>query len=422
MSIVSTLQSLDQRQRNAVLASFLGWSLDAFDFFILVFVIGDVAAAFDVDIEIATLAILLTLAMRPVGALLFGLAADRYGRRPALMVNVLFYSMLSFASGFAPSLTALLIIRALFGIAMGGEWGVGASLAMETIPPESRGVISGVLQVGYPTGYLIAGLAYATLYSTIGWRGMFISGCIPALLVLFIRRRVTESPAFAASDPASRHFGFFRALRQHGWLFVYTVVLMAAFNLFSHGTQDLYPTFLQVQNGLTSHAVGIISVVYNIGAIVGGLSFGALSERCGRRRAIILASLMALPAIPLWVFAANPVWLAAGAFLVQFAVQGAWGVIPAHLNELSPSEARGTFPGLAYQVGNLIAAGNATIQATIARAHGGDFGYALALVAGFAACMIIVLAWLGPEAHGLPFLSRRQHSRQDPWLADGNVT
>jgi SHS family lactate transporter-like MFS transporter len=226
---------------------------------------------------------------------------------------------------------------------------------------------------------------------------------------------VPESPEFEESAPALRRLGFFRALRSHGWLFVYVVVLMTAFNLFSHGTQDLYPTFLQVQNGLSSRAVGIIGVIYNIGAIVGGVIFGALSDRSGRRRSIVLASLLALPIIPLWAFATNPVWLAAGAFLMQFAVQGAWGVVPAYLNELSPNEARGTFPGLAYQLGNLIAASNATIQASIARAHGSDFSYALALVAGSAACVIIALVSVGREEYGLPLLSRA--NRPDRMLA-----
>jgi SHS family lactate transporter-like MFS transporter len=419
MSILSTLRSLDRPERNTVLASFLGWSLDAFDFFILVFVIKDVAAGFGARIETVTIAILLTLAMRPVGALLFGLAADRYGRRPTLMANVLLYSALGFASGFAPSLTALLALRALFGIAMGGEWGIGASLVMETIPPRSRGVVSGVLQAGYPTGYLLAAIAYAVFYSVIGWRGMFMLGCLPALLVFFIRRNVAESPAFNELDPASRRFGFFRALRKHGWLFAYAVVFMTAFNVFSHGTQDLYPTFLQVQDGLSSHAVGIIGVIYNVGAIIGGLTFGALSERSGRRHAIISAALLALPIIPLWAFATNPLWLAAGAFLMQFAVQGAWGVIPAYLNELSPGEARGTFPGLAYQLGNLFASGSATIQAWIAQRHGGDFSYAQAVVAGLVACVIIGLTLAGREARGVQLVRRGSDPQSDASGAPG---
>jgi SHS family lactate transporter-like MFS transporter len=385
-----------------VAASFLGWSLDAFDFFLLVFVLKDIAAEFHTDISNVTLAILLTLAMRPIGAFIFGRAADRWGRRPTLMVDILLYSAIEFASGFSPNLTVLIILRALYGVAMGGEWGVGASLTMETIPPHARGFVSGLLQSGYPAGYFMASIVYGVLFPYIGWRGMFMVGVIPALLVLYIRRSVPESPSWSKQAAVERG-STMAVLKSHWRLAIYAVVLMTAFNFFSHGTQDIYPTFLQEQHKLTPHVVSIIAVVYNIGAICGGILFGSLSERFGRRRCIIIAALLTLPVIPLWAFSDSPVMLALGAFLVQFTVQGAWGIVPVHLNELSPPTARGTFPGFVYQLGNLLASVNATLQAGIAAHFGGNYGLALALVAGTVAIVIAGLTAAGTEAKGIAF-------------------
>ncbi len=397
---IAALSGWTSEQRHVVAASFLGWTLDAFDFFLMVFVLKDIAREFDTDITQVTVAILLTLAMRPIGAFLFGRAADRWGRRPTLMVDVLFYSVIEFASGFAPTLTAFLILRAIYGIAMGGEWGVGASLTMESVPPHARGFVSGLLQSGYPAGYFLASVVYGLLFQYIGWRGMFMVGVIPALLVLYIRRHVPESPSW---KPVPGRSNTLAVLRSHWRLGIYAVLLMTAFNFFSHGTQDLYPTFLEVQHGFDAHKVGLIAVIYNIGAIVGGLLFGSLSERLGRRRMIITASILSLAVMPLWAFSATAVWLATGAFLMQVMVQGAWGVVPAHLNELSPDEARGTFPGFTYQLGNLIASVNATAQAALASHYGQNYGFALALVAGGAAVGIIILTAVGREARGIVF-------------------
>ena len=397
---IAALSGWTSEQKHVVAASFLGWTLDAFDFFLMVFVLEDIAKEFNTDVTEVTVAILLTLAMRPIGAFLFGRAADRFGRRPTLMVDVALYSVLELASGFAPSLTALLILRALYGVAMGGEWGVGASLTMESVPPHARGFVSGLLQSGYPTGYFLASIIYGLLFSYIGWRGMFMVGVIPALLVLYIRRHVPESPSW---KPVRGSGSTLAVVRSHWQLGIYAVLLMTAFNFFSHGTQDLYPTFLQVQHGFRSHEVGLIAVIYNIGAIIGGISFGALSEHFGRRRMIIIASVLSLVVLPLWAFATTAVWLAVGAFLMQITVQGAWGVVPAHLNELSPDEARGTFPGFVYQLGNLIASANATLQAAIAAHFGGNYAIALALVAGIVAVVIVILTALGTEAKGVAF-------------------
>jgi SHS family lactate transporter-like MFS transporter len=397
---IAALSGWTSDQKHVVAATFLGWTLDAFDFFLLVFVLKDIAAEFGTKITDVTFAILLTLAMRPIGAYLFGRAADRWGRRPTLMVDVLLYSAIEFASGFAPSLTALLVLRAIFGIAMGGEWGVGASLTMESIPPHARGFVSGLLQSGYPAGYFLASIVYGLLFQYIGWRGMFMVGVIPALLVFYIRRKVPESPSW---QPTTTRSNTLAIVRSHWRLGIYAVLLMTAFNFFSHGTQDLYPTFLQVQHGYSPHEVGLIAVIYNIGAIIGGISFGSLSELYGRRRIIIIAAVLSLFVLPLWAFSTSAVWLAAGAFLMQIAVQGAWGVIPVHLNELSPDDARGTFPGFVYQLGNLIASVNATLQATIAVSYGGDYALALAVVAGTVAVVIVVLTAVGTEAKGVQF-------------------
>jgi len=398
---IAALSGWTSEQKHVVAATFLGWTLDAFDFFLLVFVLRDIAKEFTTDIAAVTWAITLTLAMRPIGAYIFGRAADRWGRRPTLMVDVLLYSAIEFASGFSPNLTVLLVLRAVFGIAMGGEWGVGASLTMESIPPHARGFVSGLLQSGYPTGYFLASIVYGLLFQYIGWRGMFMIGVIPALLVFYIRRSVPESPSWRPTT--ARSSNTWTVLQSHWRLGLYAIVLMTAFNFFSHGTQDLYPTFLQIQHKMSPHEVGLIAVIYNIGAIIGGISFGSLSERFGRRRTIILAAVLSLVVLPLWAFSTSAVWLAVGAFLMQVMVQGAWGVIPVHLNELSPDEARGTFPGFTYQVGNLIASINATLQAGIAIHYGNDYGFALALVAGIVAVAIAILAALGVEAKGVAF-------------------
>ena len=399
---IAALSGWTSEQKHVVAASFLGWSLDAFDFFLLVFILKDIAAEFQTDISNVTIAILLTLAMRPIGAFIFGRAADRWGRRPVLMIDILLYSVLEFACGFSPNLTVLIVLRALYGVAMGGEWGVGASLTMETIPPHARGFVSGLLQSGYPAGYFMASIVYGLFFPYIGWRGMFMVGVIPALLVLYIRRNVPESPGWRQTAATERGTTL-TILKSHWRLGIYAVVLMTAFNLFSHGTQDLYPTFLQVEHRLSPHAVGTIAVIYNIGAICGGICFGSLSERFGRRRCIVIASLLSLPVIPLWAFSNSVEMLALGSFLMQFAVQGAWGVIPVHLNELSPNSARGTFPGFVYQLGNLVASVNATLQAEIAAHFNGNYGLALAAVAGSVAVIIAVLTSVGDEAKGIAF-------------------
>jgi MFS transporter, SHS family, lactate transporter len=396
-------------QRNVVVAAYLGWTLDAFDFFLMVFMFKDIAAELHSSMQVVSTAVLLTLGMRPVGAFLFGRLADRFGRKPTLTWNILAYSFLELVSGFSPNMAILLGVRALFGVAMGGEWGVGSALTMETIPASARGFVSGLLQSGYPSGYFLASLAVYLFYDRLGWRYMFMLGAIPAILVFFIRRAVDESPAWQEQQHKPR-LGLITVLRRDWKLAVYGIVLMTAFNFLSHGSQDAYPSmFLKIQHHFDTHLSSLITAVANIGAICGGLFFGSMSERIGRRKTIMIAALIALPALPFWAFGWTPLILAVGAFLMQVAVQGAWGVIPAHLNELSPPEIRATFPGFVYQLGNLLAASNLNLQVAIAEAHGNDYGMAMATVVGTVVIVIVLLVAFGPERRGVAMSTA--HSR-----------
>jgi SHS family lactate transporter-like MFS transporter len=397
--------NLTGEQKRTIVAAWLGWTLDAFDFFLLTFLLKDIAKEFGVEVSAVAYALFLTLAMRFVGAFIFGRIGDKWGRKPALMLDILCYSIIGALAAFSPNLWVFLVLRALFGVAMGGEWGLGSSLAMESIPPQARGMVSGILQCGYPSGFLLAAIAYGLIYGhtfgdyTVGWRAMFLLSVLPAFVVLFIRSSVPESPAFEASQ-AHEKPALWATIAEHKGLVLYMVLLMLCFNLFSHGTQDLYPTFLQKQHNFDPATVSWITIVANLGAITGGLAFGHWSEKIGRVRAITIASLIALPAIPLWAFGSTPVLLALGAFVMQVAVQGAWGVIPAHLNELSPSAARATIPAFVYQAGNFLASYNAPLQAKIAEGNGGDYGLALAVVAAAVAIAIVVVIWFSPERRG----------------------
>jgi SHS family lactate transporter-like MFS transporter len=391
------LRGWTPRERHAVIASYLGWSLDAFDYFVLVFVLSDVSQAFHVSITSVALALTLTLAFRPLGAFIFGRLADRYGRRPVLMINIAFYSLFGFLTAFSPNLTAFLVIRSLFGVAMGGVWGIGASLAFETIARNKRGFVSGLMQSGYATGYLAASLIFGFLYASLGWRGMFMVSIVPAFfLIFYIWSQVTEAPGWNLER--ARASTTFSVLKSHWRLVLFAVVMMAAFNFFSHGTQDLYPTFLQKQRGFDHATVSLIAILYNIAAIVGGLTIGSLSQRIGRKRACVGTVLLAVPVAFLWAFATSAALLGLGAILMQAIVQGAWGVVPAHLNEISPPDARGTFPGTVYQLGNLLASVNAVLQTSIAERTGGNYAIALAGVAIVSSLAIALFMGLGPQA------------------------
>jgi SHS family lactate transporter-like MFS transporter len=403
MDFLGHFRRLTSVQRNTFIACFLGWSLDAFDFFILIFCVSAIADDFHTKVSAVFEAVFITLAMRPVGAFLFGLMADKFGRRPTLMVDIIMYSVFELASAFAPSLKAFLILRAFFGIAMGGEWGVGAALAFETLPAKGRGFFSGLLQEGYVVGNLLAALVYGTLFPYIGWRGMFVVGALPAFLVIYIRTKVEESPAWLEGQIRKKVEGHLsKDILSYLGSFLFLIVLMFAFNSFSHGTQDIYPTFLKKNHGFLPPTLSLISIVASLGALLGGIIFGAWSERLGRRRAIVIAALLAIPVIPLWAYSRTVPMLALGGFLMQFMVQGAWGIIPAHLNELSPPRVRGTFPGLAYQLGNLLASKNSVIQAKLVEErYNGMYAPVLTWTVVIIASLVALVTMLGKEAKGL---------------------
>ncbi len=396
---------LTRDQRNAFLAALLGWAMDAFDYFLLVFVITEIAKEFGTSAEKVAVATTLTLIARPLGAYLFGVWADKVGRRIPLMVDVLFYSAVEVVSGFSTSLTMLLVLRFLYGLGMGGEWGLGASLAMEKIPVEKRGFYSGLLQAGYSFGYLVAAIAYFVITPIFGWRGLFVFGAAPALLALYVRYKVGESEAWIRTKehlkvthtPLRKVFFDRKVLLR----FVYLVLLMAAFNFMSHGTQDVYPTFLKKGLGHSPHYAVGIAVIYNIGAILGGVLIGALSQRFGRRRAIAGAAFLALLVVPLFAYSKGTAMLAISAFVMQFFVQGAWGVIPAHLTEMSPDAIRGFYPGVTYQLGNLLAAINLPLQERLADGHGYSTAFAVVIAPTLVA--VILLTAFGREAHSVEF-------------------
>jgi MFS transporter, SHS family, lactate transporter len=385
---------------SALLASFLGWTLDAFDFFLVglaLTAIGDEFQKSDADIA---LSISLTLGFRPVGAFIFGLLADRYGRRLPLMLDLVFYSLIEVLSGLAPNYATFMVLRALFGIGMGGEWGVGASLAMEKVPPRLRGVLSGLLQEGYAAGFLLAAVCYFFVFPRWGWRPMFFIGGLPALLAIYVRLHVKESDVWKETRHESwSQLG--RAIASQWKLFVYITILMTMMNFVSHGTQDMYPTLLKRQWGFSPQKVASITALSMLGAIFGGICFGLLSDRFGRRRCMIIALVCAIAVIPLWAYSPSLVLLMTGAVVIQFMVQGAWGIIPAHLSELSPDSVRGFLPGFAYQCGVLIAGSVASLEALLARRT--SYATAMALTAAMVFAGAIVIIAVGREQRGIQF-------------------
>jgi SHS family lactate transporter-like MFS transporter len=384
----------------AVLASFLGWTLDAFDFFLVVMTLTAIGKEFGVSDAKMAVTITLTLAFRPVGAFVFGLMADRYGRRIPLMLTLVFFSVMEVLSGLAPNYTVFLIFRALFGIGMGGEWGVGASLAMEKAPARRRGLLSGFLQEGYACGYLLAAIVYFFVFPRWGWRPLFFIGGLPALLAVYVRWGVSESDVWLKTRHADWS-SLGRTIVSHWRLFLYLLVLMTMMNFVSHGTQDMYPTFLQRDWGFTPGKRAGLTALSMVGAILGGLWFGHLSDRFGRRRAIVGALGGAILTIPLWAFAPSLPLLVVGAFIMQFMVQGAWGVIPAHLTELAPDSVRGFLPGFAYQCGVALAGTVAVIEALFAERT--SYAVAMSLTAVTVFSLAALVAWLGREKRGIVF-------------------
>ncbi len=394
------LKGWTSRQKHAVTASYLGWTLDAMDFFFLLFVLNQIAAEFHTTRKEVAFATTLTLAFRPLGAFIFGRLADRYGRRPILMLNIAVYSIFSASTAFVPDMMTFLIVRSLFGIGMGGVWGIGASLSMETINPKSRGFVSGLLQSGYCSGYLVASAVFAVLFVHVGWRGMFLVGLIPSLLLIpYVYFAVEESPVYKDAGTRSASVSIFAMLRANWKISLYCIILMTAFNHFSHGSQDFYPNYME-HRGFSPALLGTIAILYNIGGILGCWIVASLSQKYGRRRTMITAALLAIPTILPWAFSSDVTLIIIGTIGINFFVQGCWSVIPAHLNELAPAGTRGTFPGTVYQLGNLFASYCLPMQIGIQEATG-SYSWALASVPLVVAVIISLLLWKGPEAHGV---------------------
>jgi SHS family lactate transporter-like MFS transporter len=386
--------------RAAVIASFLGWTLDSFDFFLVPFALTAIAKEFDKPIAAVALSITLTLAFRPIGAFIFGLMADRYGRKWPLIIDLVFFSVVEVATGFSHNFTTFLVLRALFGIGMGGEWGVGATLAMEKAPSHQRGIFSGLLQEGYAVGNLLAGACFLFVYPIWGWRAMFFVGGIPALLALYVRTNVTESEVWERRKIRSAG-EYTKDVFSHWRIFLYIVVLMTLMNLVSHGTQDMYPTFLERDWHFSPEKRALITMFANVGAVIGGIVFGYFSDRIGRRKSIVIALGLAIVTIPVWAFAPALPLLVTGAFIMQFMVQGAWGVIPVHINELAPDSVRGFMPGFAYQIGVMFAGSIAYIEAIAAQRT--TYANAMALVAVIVFSLAAIVAWFGREKHRVRF-------------------
>jgi MFS transporter, SHS family, lactate transporter len=388
--------------RAAVIASFLGWTLDAFDFFLVTYALTYIAKDLGQNDKAIALSLTITLMFRPVGAFIFGLMADRWGRRIPLMIDLVFYAAVEVATGFSQSYTTFLVLRALFGIGMGGEWGVGASLAMEKAPKHRRGILSGFLQEGYACGNLLAAICFYFVFPRWGWRPMFFIGGVPALLALYVRTFVKESEVWERTRHKHKSFRAYASeIASHWKLFLYLFVFMMFMNFVSHGTQDMYPTFLKREWGFTPQRVAIVTAIANIGAIMGGIIFGHFSDRIGRRRSIVTALLLAILAIPLWAYAPTAGLLMTGGFMMQFMVQGAWGVIPVHINELAPDSVRGFLPGFAYQCGVAVAGTVAYIEAVFADHM--PYSRAMAFTAFTVFSLGAIAAWLGRERHGVEF-------------------
>jgi SHS family lactate transporter-like MFS transporter len=396
--------------RLAVTSGILGWVLDAFDFFVIVFLFDALTRQYQVPKVWIVSTLTLTLATRPIGALLFGFLADRYGRKRPLIFCVLYFSLFTVLTGVAPNFAVFVICRGLYGIGMGGYWGISASYAMETCPSRFRGVISGLIQAGYPLGYLLAPLAIQLVVPAFGWRAVFFTGAPIAVLVVSLMAFAPESKAWEQHRPQSGG-NMLRSVLEHKGMFFYLLLMMTALLCLSHGSQDLYPDFLKsikaVEGGTVAgiKAPLVIPITYNIGAIAGALGFGYLSQKTGRRQAIMMALGLALLAIAPWALGRSVSVLLASSFMMQVGVQGAFGVIPAHLNELSPDGVRSLFAGTVYQFGSLLASPCTTAEYMLRD----RFGYPVALILFEAVTIIlmVIIIWFGPEARNRGFLESK---------------
>ena len=395
---------LPQKGRGYAIASgILGWTLDAFDFFVVVFLVDTLAKHFVVGKASIVLTIGATLVMRPVGALLFGMLADRYGRRKPLMAVVGYFSLIEVLSGLALNYPMFFILRMLYGIGMGGFWGVGASLTLESAPKRWRGLFSGLLQGGYPLGYLLAAVAARLVLPAWGWRAMFFAGLLPGAITMLIAYLSPESEAWKQHRVPSMA-GILRVMWEHRKSFAYLVLMLTLMTCLSHGTQDLYPDFLKTAHHFSPNVVAYLAMFYNLGALLGTISVGHTSERLGRRVGIICSLSLCALVIPLWAFGHSLMMLAVGAFLMQVGVQGAWGVMPAHLNELSPDAVRSLFPGFVYQLGVLFGSPTNTIEYALRDRIG--YQWALTVFEGCTITALVLVFALGPERKGKNFFRK----------------
>ena len=392
------------RWKYAAASGILGWILDAFDFFVVIFLVDNLAAKFNVSKSAIVWTITAALAMRPLGALIFGSLADRFGRRKPLMLVVAYFSTITVLCGFAPNYQVFLLLRALYGIGMGGYWGIGASLTMESAPKPKRGLVSGLMQGGYPFGYLLAAVAVLVVVPALGWRAMFFVGVVPALFTIYFASQSPEPEAWKQHHLPTIS-AIFKVLLQHWKSFAYLLLVMSVMSCLSHGTQDLYPDFLKSGRGFSSNLVSYLAMFYNVGAILGAVFFGHISQRLGRRRSIIYAILLSGLSIPAWAFGHSLSTLVAGSFLMQTGVQGAFGVIPAHLNELSPDPVRGLFPGFVYQLGVLVSSPAVAIEYALRNRFG--YEWALTSFEGVVILSLIVIFAVGPEKLGKNFVESR---------------
>ncbi|KAI0074125.1 MFS general substrate transporter [Panus rudis PR-1116 ss-1] len=428
--LLQVLRSLTWVQWGHFFSGWLAWTCDAIDFFSVSLSVTHLTVQFDKKTKDITTAITLTLLLRSVGAVIFGVLSDRFGRKWPLVANLLVVALLELGSGFVNTFSAFLAVRSLFGIAMGGIWGLAASTGLENLPVEARGLASGILQQGYAVGYLLAAVINLNLVPSVsaGWRALFWTGAGISLFAAFIRMLLPESEVFLRAKALEKARGkttkhktkvfmheTWVMLKRHWLLCIYAVLLMTGFNFLSHGSQDLYPTYLQQSKGFSDHNATVATIIGNCvsSSHSGGAIAGWLSQYIGRRLTIIIFVLAIGAFIPLWILPSSFGALAAGAFCIQFGVQGAWGVIPIQLAEMSPPAFRATFPGVAYQVGNMVSSASAQIEAT-----GGDnlkttipgkpglvpdYATVQGILIGVVAAFVIIVTIIGPENHGSHF-------------------
>ncbi|OJJ72369.1 hypothetical protein ASPBRDRAFT_124661 [Aspergillus brasiliensis CBS 101740] len=404
--------------------AFAGWTWDAFDFFTVSLTATDLAKTFDKSVTDITWGITLVLMLRSVGAITFGIAADRWGRKWPFIVNNLLFVVLELGTGFCQTYKQFLGCRALFGIAMGGLYGNAAATALEDCPMEARGIVSGLLQQGYAFGYLLATAFARGLVNTTshGWRPLYWFGACPPVLIIIYRLFLPETDTFLQRQATREHVRggvtttFLSegntAIKRHWLLLIYLVLLMAGFNFMSHGSQDLYPTMLENQFDFSADAVTVTQVVANLGALTGGTTLGWASQIFGRRFSIIFICIIGGALLYPYTFVTNHSVMAA-AFFEQFCVQGAWGVIPIHLMELSPGAIRTFAVGTAYQLGNLVSSASSTIESTIgerfplpATEEGTkryQYGKVICIFMGCVYGYTILVTLLGPERLGRKF-------------------